>query len=181
MTTTRCIATRIQEAVRRDVAAGIAANTRMAPLYDGRVYSGVGPSGPKGLNIVTRQVLVFGDARNDFTAGVTQRSDVEYDVEVAFFFPPSVLFLSDGDYSYHDDITTVRAFLYAGGTAPNKSGRLLDPDWDGISQADTDKWITLSIVRCQQGSYAWGPNGAYIVVPVVFTFMTRENAQGARA
>jgi hypothetical protein len=126
------------------------------------------PSGqiiPYQINIMLRPAF--------HEAGVGAVNHTRYDVEFDFFFPVNALQFADDGNSYWDHVYALRDWLYAGGTWPNQSGRIEDPDNAGQSIGTLEKFDVSDISPA--------PGNSAFVVPVICTFDTRETARGARA
>ncbi len=110
----------------------------------------------------------------DYEIGVGGISTTEYTIEFAFYFPRAIMVFQTGNTSYLDEITLLRRWLHAGGTVPNRNGRLADPDHPGqFINTDIKKftWMRPTIQREE----------AAIEIPVHVTFGCREDADAQRA
>lgn len=109
----------------------------------------------------------------NYETGVGGFGSSEYTIEFCFYLPIQLARLEEGQNTYLDEIMLLRRWLYAGGSAANRNGRLEDPDFPG-------KTINTEIKR-----FAWLnpevlPGNVGIEVPVHVTFGVDETTDGKR-
>ncbi|HSY50400.1 MAG TPA: hypothetical protein VLC46_16430 [Thermoanaerobaculia bacterium] len=174
MSLPRCIRTRLLEALWTETKNCFARDELgLAEAYGGsapRIYAHPLKPGdsitPRQINIVTVPI--------NFTEGTGGVTDSVYEYEILFTFPIQTIYYTPGENSYLCEIDALRYWLYAGGSVPNRNGRLADPDNPGAK-------INNNIVRWAEGGWRVAPGNAGVEVPVVISFETREDATGGRA
>ncbi len=108
-----------------------------------------------------------------FQQGVGGISDTTYDYEVTFIFPSKLFRHVAGSNSYLDEMMELRTWLYAGGSVPNKNGRLQDPELPG-------QLINNEIVKWQEQPARYAAGSAGVEVPIIIGFQSREDSAGDR-
>lgn len=170
MALSRCIETRLLEAVWREVKACFAQVTLgLSSLYANNIHARPWMEGDP-LHPYTVYVT---HVPVKWEPGVGGVGDNYYIVEVAFVFPWSAANFGTGENTFLDHIQELREWLVSGGTFPNSHMDIEDPDNAGASLA----WLK---------SFAWGepepaPGNAGMAVPVMLEYETRVNKAGARA
>jgi hypothetical protein len=161
----REIPTRLLEACHREA---VACFTQLG--YGDRIY----PFPLLTNDTVTARRINLVNVPPDYAIGVGGVSETEYTIESLFFFPRDAIAFKTGGFSYLDEVTLWRRWLFTGGTTPNKNGRIADPDYPGTQP---NQFLATPI------RFAWlapkpARDNAAIEVPVHVTFTTSEDAFG---
>jgi hypothetical protein len=166
----RCIETRLMEAVLREVKACFAqADLGLSDEYGDRIYARPWMESDP----LVAYTIYINPMPVTWEQGVGGVGESVYNVEVTFIFPWKAATFASGENSFLDHIEELRAYLFSGGTWPNNNNAIEDPDADNTSLA----WIR---------SFGWAapepaPNNAGMAVPVLLGYLTRENESGVRA
>jgi hypothetical protein len=130
------------------------------------------PIAPDQRITAPRQINIS-PAPREFRQGIGGVSDSAYDFEILFTFPRELLYYKVGTNTYLDETEALRLYLYAGGSVPNRCGRLADPDHPGTV-------INQSITRWSEQGWSLAPGNGGAEVPIIVSFATSEDQQGNR-
>ena len=170
MALSRCIETRLMEAVLREVKACFAqADLGLATIYADRIYARPWSEGEP----ITPHTVYVNPSPLMWEPGASGVSVNIYAVEVAFVFPWNAANFANGQNTFLDHVEELRAWLVTGGTMPNNHLDIEDPDNAGASLG----WLR---------SFRWtdpqpAPGNAGMAVPVILEYETRETKAGVRA
>lgn len=181
MPTTRCIATRLIEACAREAAACFDQDARLKSLY----------SNGRGAWRIKHRPLLPGEAAQlaegchlfigltptDFLTGIGQASTTTYVATFQLVMNLAALEFNDGDISWYDDAMSLRRWLYGGGTRPNKTGSIADPDF--TSAPGQHEFLTVALTEFKLADLSSFPNKRFVASFDV-TWQTREDSQGNR-
>lgn len=167
MALSRCIETRLLEAVWRETKACFAqADLGLADLYANQIHARPWQEG-EALNPYT---IFITPVPAKWEQGVGGVSDNFYIIEVTFVFPWSAANFAAGGNTFIDHIQELRAYLTGSGSLSTRTGAIADPD-------------NLTQEVAHIASFAWtepspAPGNAGMAVPVLLEYETRENKLG---
>ncbi|HXG58195.1 MAG TPA: hypothetical protein VNL91_04160 [Thermoanaerobaculia bacterium] len=169
--TERCVLTRLLEACYREAVACYS-QAHLVELYstNGRLRIYAQPLLP-GEQVVPRQINIV-PLPPVWTPGVGGVSELGKEIEFTFHFPVQSVVLVPGETTFLDEVDELAKWLRAGGTSPNKNGRLADPDNPG-------KYLNEAIRRIEWDTPQPGPRNASVVVPVIVTFVDLKESRSS--
>jgi len=181
MTATRCIATRLIEACASEAVACFDQDARLKALYsNGKgvwrvhpwpLFPGEAGELPEGCHLRIALTPMT------YVTGVGGVNTPAYVATFQFVMNMEALKFKTGDRAWYDDILTLRRWLYAGGTKPNRTGSIADPDF--TNEPGQHQFLTVALKSFELHGLSAFPNKRF-AVEYDATWETFEDSQGNR-